>query len=197
MRENGRAALRRQVLPWQLPFFPWPWVLVAERKEKTMYRAQTQSIQTRPSTTRVAFIQARWHSDIVDEARKAFIAVIDALSQGSFAVDVSDAPGAFEIPLMARRIALRGEHAAVIAAGFVVDGGIYRHDFVAATVIDGLMRAQMDADVPVLSVVLTPHHFHNSDEHIRFFREHFKVKGREAAQACMAVIGEVAALELA
>ena len=156
-----------------------------------MYRTQTH-----PEKIRIAFIQARWHSDIVDEARKAFIAEIEALSQGSIAVDVSDAPGAFEIPLMARRIALRGGHAAVVAAGFVVDGGIYRHDFVAATVIDGLMRAQMDADVPVLSVVLTPHHFHNSDEHVRFFREHFKVKGREAAQACMAVIGEVAALEL-
>ena len=156
-----------------------------------MYRTLTQ-----PEKIRIAFIQARWHSDIVDEARKAFIAEIDALSQGSITVDVSDAPGAFEIPLMARRIALRGEHAAVVAAGFVVDGGIYRHDFVAATVIDGLMRAQMDADIPVLSVVLTPHHFHNSDEHVRFFREHFKVKGREAAQACMAVIGEVAALEL-
>jgi 6,7-dimethyl-8-ribityllumazine synthase len=158
---------------------------------ETMSRTQTHSIQTR-----VALIQARWHADIVDEARKAFIAEIGQLSQGSVAVDVHDAPGAFEIPLMARRIALRGDHAAVVAAGFVVDGGIYRHDFVASAVIDGLMRAQMDADIPVLSVVLTPHHFHNSDEHIRFFREHFKVKGREAAQACMAAIGEVAAMAL-
>ena len=154
-----------------------------------MSRTQTQPIQTRPITTRVALIQARWHADIVDEARKSFIAEIGQLSQGSIAVDVFDAPGAFEIPLMARRIALRGGHAAVVAAGFVVDGGIYRHDFVASTVIDGLMRAQMDADVPVLSVVLTPHHFHDSAEHQGFFREHFKVKGREAARACMAVIG--------
>ncbi len=103
--------------------------------------------QTHPIQARVALIQARWHADIVDEARKSFIAEIGQLSQGSIAVDVFDAPGAFEIPLMARRIALRGGHAAVVAAGFVVDGGIYRHDFVASTVIDGLMRVQMDADV--------------------------------------------------
>lgn len=153
--------------------------------------------RTHPEKTRVAIIQARWHADIVDEARKSFVAEIGRLSRGCVEVDVYDAPGAFEIPLMARRIALGGGHAAVVAVAFVVDGGIYRHDFVASTVLEGLMRAQMDADVPVLSVVLTPHHFHNSDEHVRFFREHFKVKGREAAQACMAVIGEVAAMELA
>lgn len=153
--------------------------------------------QTQPIAIRVAFIQARWHSEIVDEARKAFIAEIGQLSQGGVAVDVHDVPGAFEIPLLARRIALQGRHAAVVGAAFVVDGGIYRHDFVASAVIDGLMRAQMDADVPVLSAVLTPHHFHSSDEHIEFFRAHFKVKGREVARACMTVIGTEAMLETA
>ncbi|HUS55223.1 MAG TPA: 6,7-dimethyl-8-ribityllumazine synthase [Thermohalobaculum sp.] len=153
--------------------------------------------QTHPTATRVAFIQARWHSEIVDEARKAFIAEIGQLSQGGVAVDVHDVPGAFEIPLLARRIALKGRHAAVVGAAFVVDGGIYRHEFVASTVLDGLMRAQMDADVPVLSVVLTPHHFQDTAEHRGFFREHFKVKGREAARACLALIGAEALLESA
>lgn len=153
--------------------------------------------QTRTGQTRVALIQARWHADIVDEASKSFVAEIGRLSQGGVTVDLFDAPGAFEIPLMARRLALGGRYAAVVGAAFVVDGGIYRHDFVAATVIDGLMRAQMDADVPVLSVVLTPHHFHSSAEHAGFFREHFKVKGREAAEACMAVIGEAGAMAVA
>lgn len=161
-----------------------------------MSRAQTHPILN-PTESRVAFIQARWHADIVDEARKAFVVEIGQLSQGSVAVDIHDVPGAFEIPLLARRIALRGRHAAVIGAAFVVDGGIYRHDFVASTVLDGLMRAQMDADVPVLSVVLTPHNFQETAEHKGFFREHFKVKGREAARACMAVIGAEAMLEIA
>jgi 6,7-dimethyl-8-ribityllumazine synthase len=153
--------------------------------------------QTQTGLTRVAIIQARWHADIVDEARKSFVAEIERLTEGGIAVDVFDAPGAFEIPLTARRLALGGNYAAVVGAAFVVDGGIYRHDFVASTVIDGLMRAQMDADVPVLSVVLTPHHFHKSAEHTEFFREHFKVKGREAAEACMAVMGEARAMAVA
>ena len=48
-----------------------------------------------PTPVRIAFIQARWHADIVDECRKAFIAEIAALTDGSATVDVFDVPGAF------------------------------------------------------------------------------------------------------
>ena len=56
-------------------------------------------------------------------------------------VDVFDVPGAFEMPLLARDLAQTGRYGAVACAAFVVDGGIYRHDFVAQAVVDGLMRA--------------------------------------------------------
>ena len=66
----------------------------------------------------------------------------------------------------------------------MVDGGIYRHEFVAQAVIEGLMQVQLETDVPVFSAVLTPHHFHAGEEHQTFFREHFLVKGAEAARTC-------------
>jgi 6,7-dimethyl-8-ribityllumazine synthase len=72
-----------------------------------------------------------------------------------------------------------------VAAGFVVNGGIYRHEFVAQTVLDALMRIQLDTDVPIISMVLTPQHFHEHETHHEFFHEHFKVKGAEAAAACV------------
>lgn len=65
----------------------------------------------------------------------------------------------------------------------MVDGGIYRHEFVAATVVDALMRVQLDTDVPVFSAVLTPHHFHEHGEHLAYFARHFEVKGTELAIA--------------
>ncbi|MDH5453882.1 MAG: 6,7-dimethyl-8-ribityllumazine synthase, partial [Paracoccaceae bacterium] len=114
--------------------------------------------------TRYAFIKANWHADIVDRALDGFREEI-----GAAEVDVFDVPGAFELPLLARRLARSGRYEAVIGAAFVVDGGIYRHDFVAATVVEGLMRAQMDSDVPVLSVVLTPHHYQETETHNAFF----------------------------
>ena len=141
-----------------------------------------------PHDIRIAFIQARWHADIVDECRKAFIAALDGRDDVTADVEVFDVPGAFEIPLQARALARTGRFDAVVCSAFVIDGGIYRHEFVAESVISGLMQAQMDADVPVLSVVLTPHHFHESEEHRRFFLDHFQLKGREAADACVSVL---------
>ncbi len=131
---------------------------------------------------RYAFIKAGWHSDIVDQSLVGF-QELTAHAQ----VDVFNVPGAFEIPLLARELAASGDYTCVIGAAFVVDGGIYRHDFVSSAVVDGLMRAQMDAGVPVLSVVLTPHNFQETPEHITFFKEHFVEKGREAARAALAM----------
>jgi len=64
-------------------------------------------------------------------------------------------------------------------------GGIYHHEYVNHAVIDGMMRVQLDTNVPILSVVLTPHHFHGNDEHHKFFFDHFSKKGAEAAEACI------------
>jgi 6,7-dimethyl-8-ribityllumazine synthase len=69
----------------------------------------------------------------------------------------------------------------------VVDGGIYRHDFVAQAVVDGLMRAELDSSVPVLSVSLTPHQYQDTEHHHEIYRNHFTEKGREAAQAALMI----------
>lgn len=106
-------------------------------------------------------------------------------------------PGSFEIPLQAKLLAKTSRYAAIVAAGLVVDGGIYRHDFVAHAVIDGLMRVQLDTEVPVLSAVLTPQHFHEHEEHRRFFFEHFTVKGKEAAEACLRTLANMEKLRAA
>lgn len=142
---------------------------------------------TQERSARFAFVRASWHADIVDRAYDGFTEVIDAAQVDSFAV-----PGAFELPLMAQRLAKTGRYDAVICAAFVVDGGIYRHDFVAQTVVDGLMRVGLDCDLPVLSVSLTPHHYQETDHHNAIYRDHFVTKGREAA---LAALGMTQALE--
>lgn len=136
---------------------------------------------------RIAFIQARWHADLVDRCRDSFRSEIESLRPGTV-VDHFDVPGALEIPLRAQIIAQAGRHQAIVAAGLVVDGGIYRHEFVASAVIDGIVRVGLDTGVPVLSVVLTPHQFHEHATHLDFFAEHLVTKGAEAAQACSDVL---------
>ena len=143
---------------------------------------------------RVAVVKARWHADIVDQCHEAFVGEIARLTNGRAVVDAYDVPGAFEIPLMARDLAKSGRYAAVLGAAFVVDGGIYRHEFVAQTVVGGLMQAQLETDVPILSAVLTPQDFDDSEARQHFFLDHFKVKGREAAEACVSILAARAAV---
>ncbi len=133
-----------------------------------------------------AFIKARWHAEIVDQALVGFENRMAELGLDT-PVDVFDVPGAFEMPLLAQKLAQTGTYTAIAAAALVVDGGIYRHDFVAQAVVSGLMDVGINTGVPILSVSLTPHHFQPTSEHNAFFAEHFVMKGREAADAAAQV----------
>jgi 6,7-dimethyl-8-ribityllumazine synthase len=145
---------------------------------------------TQTTTNKIAFIQARWHADIVDQCRESFIDEMRIRTQATAEVEVFDVPGAYEIPLLAKTLANTGDYDAVVCSAFVIDGGIYRHDFVAQAVLAGMMQVQIETEVPVITAVLTPHQFHESAEHRDFFLEHFKVKGCEAAEACVAVLAQ-------
>ena len=133
---------------------------------------------------RIAFVQSCWHKDLVDQSRSAFTAELEQLGIAGSQIDFFEVTGAFEIPLHAMRLAESGTYDAIVAAGLIVDGGIYRHEFVADAVIDGLMRVQLDTGVAVISAVLTPHYFHEHETHRAFFFEHLETKGAEAARAC-------------
>ena len=144
---------------------------------------------------RIAFIQASWHEDIVDQCRLAFADEIVKLGHSADRVDYFKVPGSLELPLQAKLLANSDLYAAIVLAGLVVDGGIYRHDFVANAVISGLMQVQLETEVPILSAVLTPHHFHEHEQHRTFFHDHFAVKGREVAHACALTIESVSRLK--
>ncbi|MBR1232378.1 6,7-dimethyl-8-ribityllumazine synthase [Bradyrhizobium sp. AUGA SZCCT0182] len=133
---------------------------------------------------RVAFVQASWHRDVVEECRIAFLEEIEARHISRAQVDLFEVPGSFEIPLHAQLLAKTRRYTAIVAAGLVVDGGIYRHEFVADTVIKALMEVQLKTEVPIFSAVLTPQQFHESAVHHDFFRKHFVIKGIEVAEAC-------------
>jgi 6,7-dimethyl-8-ribityllumazine synthase len=149
------------------------------------------SSSSNPPTTglfaqhRIAYVSANWHRDIVDRARQS---AVEHLERHGAMVECFEVPGAFEIPLHVKMIAGSGHYDAVIACALVVNGGIYQHEFVASAVVDGLMRIQLDSDVPVFSAVLTPRDFHEHDEHRQFFSDHFAKKGKEVADACLATL---------
>jgi len=70
-------------------------------------------------------------------------------------VDVAWTPGAFEIPLAARRLAGSGRYDAVICLGAVIRGATPHFDYVANEVAKGVAAVGMDTGVPILFGVLT------------------------------------------
>ncbi|TPE54967.1 6,7-dimethyl-8-ribityllumazine synthase [Maribrevibacterium harenarium] len=148
------------------------------------------------TSKKIAFIHASWHQDIVLKCLEGFSAKLAEFGYQADQIDVIAVPGAYEIPLQAKLLAKTGHYDAIAASGLVVDGGIYRHDFVAQAVCSGLMQVQLETLVPVLTAVLTPHHFHEHEEHIQYFTRHFVKKGQElavAAHEAMRLKGNVTA----
>ena len=156
---------------------------------------QLQDLPALPRDLRFAFVEAAWHADIVQRARDAFFAEMARGGVAAEAIDVFDVPGAFEIPLHAQRLAASGRYAAVVGSALVVDGGVYRHDFVASAVVQGLMDVQLRTGVPVICAVQSPHHFHEHLEHRKFLQQHFAAKGTEAAQALLCAVASLRQLD--
>jgi 6,7-dimethyl-8-ribityllumazine synthase len=103
---------------------------------------------------RFAILASRWNPRIVDAlvdgARKGFA----DHGVGEDAIDLVRVPGAWELPLAARRLAQSGNHAAIVALGCVVRGETRHYEQVADGCAQGLMRVALDHGVPVCNGVL-------------------------------------------
>jgi len=71
------------------------------------------------------------------------------------AIDTAFVPGAFELPLVARKLAERGQYDAVICLGAVIRGGTPHFDYVAGEAAKGIAKVSLDTGVPVIFGVLT------------------------------------------
>ncbi|MHB1324403.1 MAG: 6,7-dimethyl-8-ribityllumazine synthase [Coriobacteriia bacterium] len=83
---------------------------------------------------------------------------MDALTRHGVAeddIDVAWVPGAFEIPLVAQRLARSGSYDAVIALGVVIRGGTPHFEYVSAEVSKGIAKVSLDSGVPVTFGVIT------------------------------------------
>ena len=104
---------------------------------------------------RFAVIAARFNASVVEPLLQG---ALDTLRQHGAAegqIEVIRVPGAFEIPLVARKLALTRRYAALIALGAVVRGDTPHFDYVAGECAAGLSRIQIDTGVPIAFGVLT------------------------------------------
>ena len=131
-----------------------------------------------PEAARFAIIASRWNPRIVDALVDAARATFIGNGVEETAIDVVRVPGAWELPMAARQLAVAGKHAAIVALGCVVRGDTRHYAQVADGASDGLMRVALDTGVPVLNGVLAVDRF--EDAAARAGGSHGN-KGEEAA----------------
>ena len=104
---------------------------------------------------RVALVAARFNADIVDRMVQGATAAW--LRQGGDPAQLLlvRAPGAFELPLLARKLAATQRYDAIVALGCVIRGDTAHFDFVAGEAARGIADAARDTGVPVIFGVLT------------------------------------------
>jgi 6,7-dimethyl-8-ribityllumazine synthase len=134
----------------------------------------------------VGLVKATWHADAVD----AFaVSCSSALNNSNRQIQVNtySVPGVVEIPLFTKKLIQSQTVDIVVVVGLIADHGIYRHDFVASTVMDATMKVQMETGVPIIYGILTPQDF-LSEGREEFFKKHFIKKGEEAARSVLATL---------
>jgi 6,7-dimethyl-8-ribityllumazine synthase len=96
-------------------------------------------------------------------------------------IDSFDAPGAFEIPLIAKTLAKTKKYAGVIGLGCVIKGDTAHFEFISLGASLGMMETMLETEVPVSFGILTTY---TDEQALLRSRDNAENKGREAAAAC-------------
>jgi len=103
----------------------------------------------------VAIVAARFNDFIIASLLKGACEAWARHGGDVAQLTIARVPGAFELPVAAKRLAATGRYAAVVALGCVIRGDTAHFDYVAGEAAAGLTRAQLDTGVPVVFGVLT------------------------------------------
>ncbi|MCI1935473.1 MAG: 6,7-dimethyl-8-ribityllumazine synthase [Bifidobacteriaceae bacterium] len=104
---------------------------------------------------KVGIVVSRFNDFITSRLLEGALNELQRLGVAEGDCDVLWVPGAFEIPLAAKKMAASGRYDGLIALGAVIRGSTSHYDFVCQQVTSGIGRVQLDADMPVLFGVLT------------------------------------------
>jgi 6,7-dimethyl-8-ribityllumazine synthase len=104
---------------------------------------------------RFAVVAARFNDFVVEPLIRGALDALRRHGSSDRQVDIYRVPGAFDIPIVARKLALAHRHDALIALGAVVRGQTPHFDYVAGECASGLSRIALETGVPIAFGVLT------------------------------------------
>jgi 6,7-dimethyl-8-ribityllumazine synthase len=127
---------------------------------------------------RFAIVASRWNDCISSRLEDGALDAFERLGVAEKDVEIYKVPGAFEIPLLAQKIAASGKFAAVACVGTIIRGQTPHFEYIAAEVARGIGQAALQTGVPVVFGVITAD---NMDQAIERAGVKLGNKGFEAA----------------
>jgi len=144
-----------------------------------------------PPGARVACVVSTYHDEITGEMSDSAMETLRAAGASDEELIAVRAPGAFELPLVARRLARRPDVHAVLCFGLILRGETTHDRHIAAAVAQGLMQVGLETDTPVLFGVLTCENLQQAEARARHEADGGLDKGREVARAAIEVLASL------
>ena len=140
---------------------------------------------------RIGIVAARFNEFIVSRLLGGALDGLKRHDVPEDCIDVAWVPGAFEIPLIASKMATSGKYDAVICLGAVIRGATSHYDYVCSEVSKGIANVSLNSDVPVLFGVLTTA---SIDQAIERAGSTAGNKGSDCAQGAIVLVNLIQAL---
>lgn len=108
-----------------------------------------------PKHMRIGIVVARFNEFITSKLLSGALDGLKRHDVSDESVDVAWVPGAFEIPLIASKMAKSGKYDAIICLGAVIRGSTSHYDYVCSEVSKGIANVSLNSDIPVMFGVVT------------------------------------------
>jgi 6,7-dimethyl-8-ribityllumazine synthase len=131
---------------------------------------------------RFGLVVSKFNEFVTERLLAGALETLKKAGANEAALDIAKVPGAFEIPLVARRMARSGRVQAVICLGAVIRGETPHFEYISAEVSRGIAQAAWESDVPVIFGVLTTE---NVEQALARAGEAERNKGAEAARTAI------------
>lgn len=132
----------------------------------------------------VALVVSQFNRDVTTELKKGALERLMQLGFDEGDLVIVEVPGAVEIPILAKRIAMQGKVEAIIALGAVIRGETTHYDYVCEQVSNGCQQVALDYNLPVIFGVLTTENDEQAWDRLGGKQGH---KGRDAADCAVAM----------
>ena len=141
---------------------------------------------------RIGIVAARFNEFITSKLLSGAIDTLQRHDVKSEDIDVAWVPGAFEIPLIASKMAKTGKYDAIICLGAVIRGNTSHYDYVCSEVSKGIAQVSLNSSIPVMFGVLTTE---NIEQAIERAGTKAGNKGSECAEGAIEMVNLIRSIE--